>query len=129
MTLSTSPVSTRHFLFFSSICLFGTLLAFPSFAGDEKLDSKGVQMPSSSTNSQIIFINPDTGEIDQDAAASTDEPLLTQQAAPAQEKFTYHADGSVTVDFNGKFMMPVYGQLDENGNVVLSHDQNQGGKK
>ena len=130
MRVLTSSGLKRNFFFFSAAWLSLIVAAAASFAGEKNLAGKDVQTSSQQASSQIIVINPETGELDPKAAATAGAlTLQTDQNVPTQEQFTYHKDGSVTVDFNGKFNMPVYGHINNEGNVVLSHEQSQGGKK
>ncbi len=128
MKFSISPAFVLHFLILSFSGLWITIFSFSCLAGEGKATSKAVNTPSNNANSQIVFINPETGELDQDAATASEELTLhTDVKAPAPEQFIYHEDGSVTIDLKGQFMMPLYGQIDSNGDIVLSHDSNLGG--
>jgi hypothetical protein len=83
------------------------------------------ESPAASRPARLININPETGEIDPSATTiPSGFTMKATQPHSAQEEYTtYHEDGSVIVDLNGRFMKPVYGRVDENGKAIISHDQ------
>lgn len=114
-------------LFYKGFCL--TLLScitvwgIPTVSQADEPESQ-IKETVPSTAGRIIVINPETGTID--PSAKTVSPGATQKSAQptaAGEEFTHHKDGTVTVDFKGKFMKPVYGHIDDNGKTVISHEQ------
>ncbi|MCI5144834.1 MAG: hypothetical protein D3923_04735 [Candidatus Electrothrix sp. AR3] len=84
----------------------------------EKLPVKAV------TGQQRIFINPETGEriSAPDPTTIAAAAQTTEIEAAPQETIIYQDDGSVRVDLNGKYMMPVYGRVNPDGSLSLSHD-------
>ena len=101
-------------------------------AEENTVESEKVVSISPATKS-TIFINPETGEVDSspepETVTATQVALGTQKTAQPEETITQLPDGSIRIDFNGKYMMPVYGHVNSNGTVSLSHDDTEQGKE
>jgi hypothetical protein len=83
-----------------------------------------VKEPAPPTAGRVIVINPETGEIDPSAKTAPPEfKRETVQPTTSRETATRREDGTLSIDFNGKFMKPVYGHVDKEGKVVISHEQ------
>ena len=107
------------FLFFHGIIVVG--LSSASMA--EKSGSKAAPAVS---GRQMVFIDPETGEIlpsvEQEAIATASQTVEID--VPPQEIF-YQNDGSVRIDFNGKYMLPLYGRINSEGTLSLSHGHSE----
>ncbi len=120
MKVSNRQLFIMVLFFFSIISIF---LQQTSMAED--IEECRTDNLSSIPNTRIV-IDPDTGKVIDPLSVNSAKTKNNMQSNEIPiEKFKYQEDGSVRIDFNGKYMIPISGHINSDGSMSLSHKERE----